>query len=649
MRCPFCSTENRDERETCYHCNQDLSMLRLVVNKARHHYNLALEHADRGRYHEASTELQNALDLDRSLVQAHVVLGTVYSKLERFEEAEKCWQRALAINPSLDKAHQYLTNLGGSGQRVRSTHRLRLVVAALLVTTVGLIAAMIFHFLPARGTQELQEAWQSYLQDNNREAMVHLENVKAVASEPFTLRSADRLNQAIRKSEDDRAEAVQKAIAEEQWLEAHRLINAEMAHKPTAETEKQLNTLQALALNGIEKEMNKLFDACGNGDISYRQLSNLTKPYMIALARSENARQWESRMAELGANSKVSHLRNIKERYATEGDLPGTRMRVSQLLAEHPDFEDAKRFESDLASSEFNVLHARFGIALSASLYDRSEEYLGRIRALAERFPTPEFKELVRTDELSLAEAKLDARVRELSALNDLGQFENAQKLIATLDPGNLSGGLKAKFLEETADTRRGLAAGRFQEIEKQASALQLAQLSRDEIVALLGTLSSLAPIFTPQSDPYRSERMMFWRGLAQVRLQDSIAAGETLQELGREFPTSPFVALLADAIETVAPVEISQSAPPPEPPPIHIVQPSPQPSGEVVLTLPDVTPENATQSPAPPELSSGWWSRLFKGSSAGNAAQRGPWSAFPYFKGDRPNATDAIPEPPSI
>ena len=34
MLCPYCQTENRDDREACYYCKKDLSMLRLIVNKA---------------------------------------------------------------------------------------------------------------------------------------------------------------------------------------------------------------------------------------------------------------------------------------------------------------------------------------------------------------------------------------------------------------------------------------------------------------------------------------------------------------------------------------------------------------------------------------------------------------------------------------
>ncbi|MCX7765787.1 MAG: tetratricopeptide repeat protein, partial [Candidatus Sumerlaeia bacterium] len=85
MICPYCRTINRDDQDICYHCNRDLSMLRLIVNKAKHHYNIALEHAERGRYVQAITELQNALDLDRHNIDALVVLGTVYARMGQLD------------------------------------------------------------------------------------------------------------------------------------------------------------------------------------------------------------------------------------------------------------------------------------------------------------------------------------------------------------------------------------------------------------------------------------------------------------------------------------------------------------------------------------------------------------------------------------
>ena len=103
MLCPNCKTENRDERESCYHCEQDLAALRLVLNRAKNHYNLGLEHAERDRIDAAISEFKHALELDSSFSRAWAVLGTMYAKKEMYSEAKEAWQSALALDPSLQK------------------------------------------------------------------------------------------------------------------------------------------------------------------------------------------------------------------------------------------------------------------------------------------------------------------------------------------------------------------------------------------------------------------------------------------------------------------------------------------------------------------------------------------------------------------
>ena len=142
MKCPYCSTDNREDRETCYHCGKDISMLRLIVNRARHHYNVALEHAERERYAEALAELQHCLELDASFFPAHVVMGTIHAKMGKFADAERCWQAALSFDPHIRKAHEYLDKSHMVQRAVPLLSRLRLVVAA-VVTLAVLLAVLI--------------------------------------------------------------------------------------------------------------------------------------------------------------------------------------------------------------------------------------------------------------------------------------------------------------------------------------------------------------------------------------------------------------------------------------------------------------------------------------------------------------------------
>lgn len=108
MKCPICNTENRDERAECYHCQADLSALRLLVTRAKQHYNNAIEHAERKRYDQAIIELKSALELYNDFPTAHNVLGTIYAKQGKYQAAIAEWEETLALNPVYKKAHDYI-------------------------------------------------------------------------------------------------------------------------------------------------------------------------------------------------------------------------------------------------------------------------------------------------------------------------------------------------------------------------------------------------------------------------------------------------------------------------------------------------------------------------------------------------------------
>jgi len=148
MKCPYCTTENREDRESCYHCGKDISMLRVVINKARHHYNVALEHAERQRYPESLAELEHCLELDHSFVPAHVVTGTVYAKMGKFDEAERAWQAALSLDPHVAKAHEYIGKSALAKQAVPLLRRLRWAVGSAVAVTVVFTLLIVWRARP---------------------------------------------------------------------------------------------------------------------------------------------------------------------------------------------------------------------------------------------------------------------------------------------------------------------------------------------------------------------------------------------------------------------------------------------------------------------------------------------------------------------
>ena len=123
-------------------------MLRLIVNRAKHHYNQALEHAERGRVDEAIADLNNALEVDSSLINAYVVLGTLYTRKEMFKEAREAWQQALAADHRFQKAHEYLLKAGQAEYAFPAMRRLRNLCLGLGAISLGLLVVLVFRTDP---------------------------------------------------------------------------------------------------------------------------------------------------------------------------------------------------------------------------------------------------------------------------------------------------------------------------------------------------------------------------------------------------------------------------------------------------------------------------------------------------------------------
>ncbi len=215
--CPHCRTANRLDVATCVHCSRDLSMLRVIANKARHHFNLALEHAERGRWEVAVTELHNCLELDGSNVGAMVVLGTCLAKMERFDEARQAWTRALEVDPRFAKAHDYLGKVEHVAVAQRYHRRLRRVTALLLIVLGAVAVQVALRVRPDPLLSELRAANLAYRQGELGEALGHLDTVFQGAGHPEVQQAAVALSSAIGATIDAIRREIDEAQDERDW------------------------------------------------------------------------------------------------------------------------------------------------------------------------------------------------------------------------------------------------------------------------------------------------------------------------------------------------------------------------------------------------------------------------------------------------
>ncbi|NQU45314.1 hypothetical protein HQ520_18690, partial [bacterium] len=250
MLCPFCRTMNRDERDTCYNCQKDLSMLRLIVNKAKLHFNNALELAERDRFDEAIVELNNALDLDHSHVDSQVVLGTLYAKTGDLEKAQSCWQEAPAVDPRLQKAHDYLGKAEMASSSLPILRRQRRTILFLVVLAAFFFtgAAVLFFHQPRH--EMIAEAWNlAYTAHDYSGALALLEKTTRTSEDEITVRLANVAREILLTEQEMLTQGIHQNLDQDNLVRADELTQDLLDRNPAPVYEKE-----ALAIQGRVRE-----------------------------------------------------------------------------------------------------------------------------------------------------------------------------------------------------------------------------------------------------------------------------------------------------------------------------------------------------------------------------------------------------------
>lgn len=245
MQCPFCRTENREDRDHCYHCEKDLTMLRLIVHKARSHFNTALEYADRNRDEEAVGELVNALELDYSHIPSHVVLGTLYARLGDTEKAEEHWREALKLNPQLDKAHQYLGKVDVVRRDLPLVRRQRLWVAMLLGLVVVLGVGLYILNRPNPNRKRMEQAWRLYQTGRFREAAQLAEQADEVETPDLYVANTLLIGDIARESQEMAVFRASRELREGRLREAVRLARGFLRADPSPDVRRRMEEILA--------------------------------------------------------------------------------------------------------------------------------------------------------------------------------------------------------------------------------------------------------------------------------------------------------------------------------------------------------------------------------------------------------------------
>ncbi len=432
MRCPYCQTENRDDRERCYNCDRDLSMLRLVVNKARYHYDQALEHAERRRYDEAIDELHNAIDLDRSFIPAHVVLGTIYAKKGEFDKARECWETALSLQPELHKAHKYLNR----GEQVATClpvlRTLRLVTTGLAIACVILLALFFWARRPDRGLALLKQAYTAYEKGAYGEGLALLDKLVVTTDpeSPSTL-AATALRDAIRSGIQQKILVAQDLKYRGDYPAALALIGEIEALKPDPETSAALAMLKRDINHYYRDRILDLYNQFLTGEVSYPDLEKKVGEYLRHYPDIPDRDELRKFLDDAREYEVAQQIENIRKQFREDHDTTATIQAMQKLAASYPGTETMKKMRPELVDEILSWHFNEFQSLLDNRDFAAARQLLAFIGDMAS-----EFRDVVDVSgPLKLAERVLAAnertdRLRAIEKLISAERFEEAEKAL---------------------------------------------------------------------------------------------------------------------------------------------------------------------------------------------------------------------------
>lgn len=547
MICPFCQTENRDDRETCYACDKDISMLRLIANKARHHYNLALEHAERGRLVEAIDELHNALDLDKRFVNAHVVLGTLHAKRNEFDKAREAWTAALALQPELGKAHNYLERVQVVQTMVPAMQRLRVAVLGLLLVVVSLTALLVYVQKPDRSLALLRESQTAYEERNYGKALKQLARVRTnTHSQSAVAVAAKALSSAIETDIRQQITLIKELKYRKEYSKALEQIAELEAHEPDVKTSATLATLKEDINSYYEQEVQDLFGRYARGEMTYQQLTQNVNEYLKTYPDVPEKQQLFEYL-EAALQSEIEHgTQAIQETFAADHDIKRALADFQTLADQFKDSEDMQKARSTVVSDIVNWLFENEQDLERKSDFPAAREQLNQIGSLA-----AEFRDVVDLSGI------LEFSWRLLLEKERGQRLRNAEKLVKNGDSEDAIEALMQLYAEDDLTTsERQLLAQYVRELDRREIADQLSRIKdRASRYASLQitereareTMSAYRNLLSMLRDTDSADRatVLVCAAASAIKLGEAERATKILAEAKRENPENKLLAQL--------------------------------------------------------------------------------------------------------
>ncbi len=556
MICPYCNTQNRDDRETCYYCNKDLSLLRLIVNKAKHHYNLAVEHAQRNRYYEAITELRNSLDLDKNLLNARVLLGTIYAKQNKFDAAAREWEKALALNLQCQKAHNYIARARKAKASLPVIRWVKVSVGA-LAASFAIILVLLFYLLrPNPAEVLLENALTDY--DNNFYGSA-LEKIHTFTKHHATSALAPiatSLAQSIwREIDGEKAKILNRMYSGKYWDALEMCKNLNGFH-PDAQTVLFLNHIRKEAKFSIKKTIEDHLTEFGEEESNFETLKTEIENLSRYFPADKAADAFRDRLIALKEQGNIKELRILKNKLAQilSGEKPQEVLAtLEEFNRQHPEFASKTGVTAKIRSLR------------EARLSNQIEQILGYIEAGRLNQAQKAMAKLSHADFDGFPqEAKRWKKLKSILAKH-LADYE--KKRVAEFLT-RIEAALKSRNVEEVLSltARQGSYTFSPQQRTRLDAIIHQARarnailtynwiathnlpditqtISQDDARRILGAIPILKRDLPPETYRKVSDDLLFYACVSYASLGKSDKAREIFESFSREFPHSPYLRL---------------------------------------------------------------------------------------------------------
>jgi tetratricopeptide (TPR) repeat protein len=407
-------------------------MVRLVVNKARHHYNLALEHVERGRIQEAIDELRNALDLYGDFPQAHVVLGKLYARMGDFEKARECWERALALNPDLKKAHDGLQKLESVAQAIPVLRLMRITATVLGAVCLVLVVIILWMSRADESGQYLAKAHAAYREGKYATALTYLaKTLETAKPNTPTAAAAASLRDALQLDLRQKIQFIQELKHRDEYPRALALIAELETHEPDMPTSVALSVLKQDINHYYRDKILALYNQFLSGEVTYPELASKVGEFLQLYPDIPEKEELRKFLDDAREYAVAQEMEQIRKQFNDDHNVTATIEAVQSLAAKYPGTDTMKKMRSELVDEILSWMFNEFQSLLDQQKYSEAAALLNHIRDLASEFK--DIVDVVGPVELAsrvLAENERSHRLREIDKYINSGQFDTAQDLI---------------------------------------------------------------------------------------------------------------------------------------------------------------------------------------------------------------------------